>query len=149
MNGHYETPFGWIEYHIARQSFQRISWMDESPEEPTTHEDMTMFWKRWFRDPLTPLPYGFELRGTRFQRAVWSILQQIPVGQTRTYKEVAAAAGSPKAQQAVGQACKANPITLLIPCHRVIGTNERLTGYVGTTRISIKAQLLSWEQQFT
>jgi len=147
VNGHYETPFGWIEYRLDRQCFQRVSWMDEPPAAPTHHEDMNDFWLAWFQNPTTPCPYGFELHGTQFQRAVWSTLHQIPLGETRTYKEVAVQIGSPKAQQAVGQACKANPITLLIPCHRVVGTNDQLTGYVGTTRISLKAQLLAWEQR--
>ena len=149
MNGHYEAPFGWIEYRIDGHCFQHVSWMDEPPEEPTVHEDVSNFWLKWFMDPTTPCPYEFELHGTPFRRAVWSALQQIPLGETRTYKEVAIQIGSPKAQQAVGQACKANPITLLIPCHRVVGTNDQLTGYVGTKRIPIKAQLLAWEQRVT
>lgn len=149
MNGYYETPFGWIEYRIDRQCFQRISWIDEPLVTPTIHKNINNFWLRWFTDPTIPCPYGFDIHGTPFQRAVWSALQQIPLGETRTYKEVAVQIGSPRAQQAVGQACKANPITLLIPCHRVIGTNDQLTGYVGTKRIPIKAQLLRWEQRFT
>ena len=149
MNGHYETPFGWIEYRLDGQCFQRVSWIDEPPTTPTIHEDVGDFWLRWFQDPTTPCPYEFELHGTQFQRAVWSALQQIPLGETRTYKEVAVQIGSPRAQQAIGQACKANPVTLLIPCHRVVGTNDQLTGYVGTKRIPIKAQLLAWEQRVT
>ena len=81
-----------------------------------------------------------------FQRAVWSQLIQIPMGQTRTYKQIAVDVGSPNAQKAVGQACKANPIALLIPCHRVIGKNDRLTGYVGKTLLSKKSHLLEWER---
>jgi O-6-methylguanine DNA methyltransferase len=62
--------------------------------------------------------------GTDFQRAVWSALQNIPRGQTRTYGEIAKAIGRPKAVRAVGSACGANPLPLFIPCHRVIATGS-------------------------
>ena len=146
MIGHYRTPFGWIEYEINGVSLHRVSWLDTVPN--PTREDSVFheFLNQWFIDPTTICIYTFELNGTDFQRAVWKQLQKIPLGHTKTYKEVAIAIGSPKAQQAVGQACKANPITLLIPCHRVLGKNDRLTGYVGTKLLSTKQRLLEWER---
>jgi len=69
--------------------------------------------------------------GTDFQRAVWEALRRIPPGQTRGYGEVAGEIGSPRAARAVGQACGANPIPLLIPCHRVLAAGGKLGGFSG------------------
>ncbi|HEX7862829.1 MAG TPA: MGMT family protein [Verrucomicrobiae bacterium] len=80
---------------------------------------------------------------TEFRRRVWSILQQIPAGQTLTYSAVAARLGQPSASRAVGGACGANPIPLLIPCHRVLGSNDSLTGFSGG--LHWKRRLLSLE----
>jgi O-6-methylguanine DNA methyltransferase len=84
-----------------------------------------------------------DLRGTRFQLEVWRALLQIPRGETRTYGEVARAIGRPKAVRAVGSANGANPIPILVPCHRVIGSNGSLTGYGGG--LELKRRLLSLE----
>ncbi len=69
--------------------------------------------------------------GTGFQRRVWSALQRISTGRTRSYSEVAATIGKPKAARAVGSACGANPIPVLIPCHRVLAANKKLGGFSG------------------
>ncbi len=90
----------------------------------------------------------FELRldpnGTGFQKAVWSHLLTIPFGVTRTYGEVARAIGSPESSRAVGAANGANPIAIIIPCHRVIGASGKLVGYGGG--LDLKAKLLEFEQ---
>lgn len=80
--------------------------------------------RREFRLPLEP-------EGTAFQRKVWAALQTIPYGETRSYKEIAAQTGNEKACRAVGMANHRNPIGILIPCHRVIGSSGKLTGYAG------------------
>lgn len=69
--------------------------------------------------------------GTPFQQRVWSALRQIGLGKTKSYSEIAAALGSPKATRAVGNACGANPIPLLIPCHRVLASGGKLGGFSG------------------
>ena len=138
-----------MEYQIEEQRLLRTSWMTTTPVDPIVDSSFNEFWMDWFDNPNTDCPLPFTLCGTPFQRTVWSQLLQIQLGQTKAYKDIALAIGSPNAQQAVGQACKANPIALLIPCHRVLGKNDRLTGYVGTTLIPIKAQLLEWERGFT
>lgn len=69
--------------------------------------------------------------GTDFQRSVWKALRAIPAGETRTYGQLAAAIGSPKAVRAAGLANGQNPIAVIVPCHRVIGANGTLTGYAG------------------
>nr|AGS51828.1 methylated-DNA--protein-cysteine methyltransferase [uncultured bacterium contig00066] len=85
------------------------------------------------------------LHGTEFQIKVWKALQKIPYGQTRSYGEIAALTGNPKASRAVGMANNRNPIPIIIPCHRVIGSNGSLTGYAGG--LELKRQLLDLEKQ--
>ena len=72
-----------------------------------------------------------ELEGTEFQKKVWQALQKIPYGQTKTYGQIAKEIGKKKAVRAVGNANHNNPIAIIIPCHRVIGANGKLTGYHG------------------
>lgn len=74
---------------------------------------------------------GVRTAGTAFQRAVWAALRAIPAGQTRSYGQLAAAIGAPRAVRAAGLANGQNPIALIVPCHRVIGANGTLTGYAG------------------
>lgn len=91
------------------------------------------------------LPIRFV--GTRFQEEVWCALLEIPYGETWTYTDVAKMVGRPKACRAVGLANNRNPIPLIIPCHRVIGTNGRLTGYGGG--LDVKQTLLDIERART
>ncbi len=92
--------------------------------------------RRDFDLPLAP-------KGTPFQQAVWAQLCEIPYGEVRTYGQLAAALGKPKACRAVGGACHCNPIGIIIPCHRVVGADGSLTGYAGG--IDIKRYLLELE----
>ena len=85
--------------------------------------------------------------GTEFQRTVWTALCTIPVGQTRSYKDIAVAIGNPKGVRAIGLANGANPIGIVVPCHRVIGANGTMTGYGGG--LSRKAWLLKHEGAVT
>ncbi|GAC1656173.1 MAG: methylated-DNA--[protein]-cysteine S-methyltransferase [Candidatus Dormibacteraceae bacterium] len=84
-----------------------------------------------------------DSRGTLFQEAAWTALEQIPYGQTRTYGQLAAAIGRPAAVRAVGAANGANPVPLLRPCHRVIGSDGSMTGFGGG--LDLKLQLLRLE----
>ncbi|MFD2703909.1 methylated-DNA--[protein]-cysteine S-methyltransferase [Salibacterium lacus] len=70
-----------------------------------------------------------DLYGTAFQKAVWNALYDIPYGETRSYKDIAEAVQSPKAVRAVGMANNKNPVSLVVPCHRVIGSNGKMVGY--------------------
>lgn len=85
----------------------------------------------------------FTVQGTNFQKQVWQALCEIPYGVTTTYKVIAQKIGNPKAVRAVGTAIGANPLSILIPCHRVIGTNNTLTGYAGG--LEMKKKLLKLE----
>ena len=86
-----------------------------------------------------------NLQGTEFQTAVWRTLQNIPFGETRSYKDIAAAIGRPKAVRAVGMANNRNPIVIIVPCHRVIGSDGSLTGYGGG--LPLKQRLLELENR--
>jgi AraC family transcriptional regulator of adaptative response/methylated-DNA-[protein]-cysteine methyltransferase len=81
--------------------------------------------------PPTEFPPLDVTRGTEFQQRVWRALQKIPLGQTRSYGEIATLIGKPNAVRAVGGACGANPIPLLIPCHRVLAANQKIGGFSG------------------
>ncbi|KAF5040240.1 Methylated-DNA--protein-cysteine methyltransferase [anaerobic digester metagenome] len=88
--------------------------------------------------------FPYEFQGTDFQKKVWHALCDIPYGETRSYKQIAEAVNSPKACRAVGMANNKNPITIAVPCHRVIGTNGKLIGYAGG--IDMKRALLELEK---
>lgn len=92
-------------------------------------------------------PWRYQVQGTPFQEAVWKELTTIPYGSTVTYKELAARIGRPLAVRAVGGACRVNPIAVMIPCHRVLGSTGALTGYAGRGQVKIKQQLLELEQK--
>jgi O-6-methylguanine DNA methyltransferase len=101
---------------------------------------------RYFNDRIeTFSEVPVNLRGTPLQSEVWSALREIPTGETRTYGQLAAALGRPKASRAVGHANSLNPVGIIVPCHRVIGASGKLTGYAGG--LHRKEWLLRHEQQ--
>ena len=85
----------------------------------------------YFAGDLREFNIPLDLRGTEFQRRVWELLLPIPYGETRSYSQIADALGRPKASRAVGQAIGTNPVAIIVPCHRVIGTSGGLVGYGG------------------
>lgn len=89
--------------------------------------------------------FPYLLQGTEFQQKVWQALCHIPYGETRTYGEIAAAVGNPKAYRAVGMANHRNPILIAVPCHRVIGANGKLVGY--GSGLDMKEALLQLEKK--
>jgi O-6-methylguanine DNA methyltransferase len=96
------------------------------------------------RKPLPVIPVDLG-KGTQFQQKVWKALRRIPFGETRTYGQIAAEVGKAGAPRAVGQACGRNPIPILVPCHRVVGSNGKPGGYSGG--IHIKMALLEIEHE--
>jgi methylated-DNA-[protein]-cysteine S-methyltransferase len=102
--------------------------------------------ERYFADPEFRFTLPLAPGGTAFRRRVWDALSQIPVGESRTYGELARQVHT--APRAIGGACGANPIALVIPCHRVVGTHGSLGGFMGVTEgdpIAIKRWLLAHE----
>lgn len=86
-----------------------------------------------------------RLTGTAFQQEVWAALCEIPYGATATYGDIARCIGRPRACRAVGMANHRNPVPIIVPCHRVIGTGGALTGYGGG--LAVKSYLLAWEKE--
>ena len=84
-----------------------------------------------------------KCEGTSFMKQVWDIISEIPYGKTLTYGQIAAKLGKPKAARAVGLACNRNPVPIIVPCHRVVGSNGKMTGYAGG--LELKESLLSLE----
>lgn len=105
------------------------------------YEELVEYFKGTRKDFSVPL----NPKGTDFQRNVWNVLKTIPYGETRSYGQVAAEAGNPKAARAVGMANNRNPILIMVPCHRVIGADGSLTGYGGG--LGLKEHLLNLERE--
>ncbi|HVB42058.1 MAG TPA: methylated-DNA--[protein]-cysteine S-methyltransferase [Streptosporangiaceae bacterium] len=101
--------------------------------------------RAYFSGEFTSFDLPLALAGSPFQRTVWAQLRQIPYGQTISYGELARRIGQPAASRAVGLANGRNPVSIVVPCHRVIGANGRLTGYGGG--LDRKQYLLALEQR--
>lgn len=101
--------------------------------------------KQYFAGKNKVLDFEVELQGTEFQKAVWHQIANIGFGETMTYGEIAEAIGNPKAVRAVGGAVGANPVPLVVGCHRVLGAAGKITGYSGGDGLPTKRWLLSLE----
>lgn len=99
--------------------------------------------KQYFEGNRRSFDLPIQPKGTEFQKMVWNELSKIPYGETKSYKDIALAIGNEKACRAVGMANNKNPIPIIIPCHRVIGSNKKLVGYSGG--IDVKEKLLNIE----
>jgi methylated-DNA-[protein]-cysteine S-methyltransferase len=97
----------------------------------------------YFAGTLRRFETPLDMQGTAFQKSVWRQLEGIPFGETRSYRQIAEAIGAPQAVRAVGAANGANPVPIVVPCHRVIGSSGKLVGYGGG--IELKKKLLSLE----
>jgi len=99
----------------------------------------------YFEGKLKSFSIPWDPKGTLFQKRIWQALSDIPYGETRTYGEIGARIGAPKASRAVGRACNQNPIAIIIPCHRVVGKDGKLTGY--SAGLEKKRWLLEFEKK--
>lgn len=114
------------------------------PADAGAFADVAEQLEAYFDGSLTEFDVDLRLEGTDFQRRVWAALRTIPYGETRSYGEVAAQIGAPGASRAVGLANGRNPISIIVPCHRVVGSTGGLTGYGGG--IDRKRTLLALER---
>lgn len=103
--------------------------------------------RAYFAGGLRAFSVPLDMQGTEFQRSVWNQLTKIPYGETRSYAQVAEAVRRPKAVRAVGAANGSNPVAIIVPCHRVIGSSGKLTGYGGG--LPMKKRLLELEGAWT
>jgi methylated-DNA-[protein]-cysteine S-methyltransferase len=133
-NETFETLERWVKKHVAGAVWVH----DRSKMDPYVQQ-----LEEYFRGRRKEFTCPLDIRGTPFQVRVWHALIQIPFGAVTSYSEVAERIGHPAAVRAVGAANGANPIPIIIPCHRVIGKNGMLTGYRGG--VDVKAQLLRLE----
>lgn len=144
-----ETPVGKLCIGEENGCITRVTWnqipADAVEEETelirTCKEELDEFFqgkRKAFDLPLAP-------KGTAFQKKVWAALEEIPYGETRTYKDIAVTVESPKGVRAVGMANNKNPIAILIPCHRVIGSGGKLVGYAAG--LEKKTWLLELEER--
>ena len=149
---YYDYPIGCLGILEENDQLLAVSWKEDFipydfPIKETelihkAHQQLCEYFegkRKNFDLPLNP-------QGTDFQKACWEALQQIPYGQTQTYAQQAVNIHHPKACRAVGGANHRNPIMIIIPCHRVIGSHGQLTGYRGG--VSVKQTLLTLEKQY-
>jgi len=146
----YVSPLGVITYQV-KEGFLVSMTIDDLDVEIENNEKskkidktLEMYFNNKLRDFNIPL--AFE-KGTPFQKQVWNELLKIPYGESRSYQDIANLIDNPKAVRAVGQACKKNPIGIVVPCHRVIGKDGSLTGYSGKNYTHIKKILLDHEKK--
>ncbi len=133
-----------LELRAARWMDPGVSVRQEAPGEflATVRKALDRYFT--FSEPLPSLPLKWY-RGTAFERAVWRELQRIPFGETRTYGEVAARIGRPRAARAVGGACAKNPMAIVVPCHRVVAGGGRWGGF--SSGLATKRFLLRLESR--
>ncbi|BFT31889.1 methylated-DNA--[protein]-cysteine S-methyltransferase [Alteromonas sp. D210916BOD_24] len=130
---HIATSQGTVQVNANERGVTAIGFVDtidEASPSALTQEacaQLTAYFDRKLRQFDLPL----AAQGTAFQLKVWHALQQIGYGQTASYLDVATAIGNPKSVRAVGSANGRNPIAIVVPCHRIIGSNRTLTGYAG------------------
>ncbi len=140
------TPLGMMETTATKNAVKAIYFVDHA--KPRDANSVTQLVKtqlsEYFQGTRQDFDLPLDADGTEFQKTVWKALLTIESGQTCTYGDIAKQIGNPKGMRAVGLANGKNPLTIVVPCHRVIGANGKLTGYAsGTDR---KAWLLNHER---
>lgn len=145
---YYRRPEFCLEIEIEEESILRIGFCEQALNELVEgafERSIVRQLDAWFALELQDFDLAFFATGTVFQLKVWEATRRIPYGHTLSYQELATKIGHPRAARAVGTALKHNPIAILIPCHRVIGTDGRLHGFAGS--LPVKQYLLNLEQQ--
>lgn len=145
----YESPCGRLLLGVHGQSLCLCDWMtgdrietsmrrinrhltvSQCADDKTLYDRAARMLDEYFAGKRRQFDLPLLLCGTEFQQRIWKVLPQIPYGETVSYKDVAQRAGSPEGVRAVASAIGANPLSILIPCHRIIGADGTLTGYAG------------------
>jgi len=150
----FASPVGTLTLVASDAGLVAILWEDDAPDRVrlgalanTPDHPLLVQAERelgeYFAGRLTRFSVPLDMRGTDFQKSVWRALLTIPFGETRSYAQIATQIGRPTATRAVGAANGRNPISIIAPCHRVIGTNGTLTGFAGG--LAAKEYLLGLE----
>ena len=132
--GYYNSPIGILEIITSGDAVISAMFVDEVKESTGEQEILKGVIKQfdeYFKGTRSEFEIKCEVHGTEFQEKVWKSLVEIPYGVTLSYKELAINIGNEKASRAVGKANSKNIISIIIPCHRVIGSDKSLTGYAG------------------
>ncbi len=145
------SPVGTLTLQFNEQALEAIHFGDVEIEGyeimQTPLSDRTVLeLEEYFEGKREVFTIPLSLQGTPFQKQVWEILKEIPIGETRTYKDIAQLIGHEKAYRAVGLANNKNKIPIIIPCHRVIGSSGKMVGYAGG--LEIKETLLKLEAEY-
>jgi methylated-DNA-[protein]-cysteine S-methyltransferase len=140
-----KSPVGNLAAIVSAHGLQELKRTSEDLKPPKTPfgRQVRDEIKDYFAKKLTKFDVKLDLQGTDFQKNVWSQLRKIPYGSMVSYGHVAHRLGKPKAARAVGLANHHNPVSIIVPCHRVIGAKGQLTGYAGG--LDMKAYLLQLE----
>ncbi len=133
---HFKTKIGWLEISGSDDGIHGIFFIDEPAEKITdrTHPLLSVCQQQlaeYFRGKRKKFDLKLAPEGTEFQRRVWRELSKIPYGVTVAYRDIAVALGNKNNVRAVGNANGKNPVSIVVPCHRVIGSNGKLIGYGG------------------
>jgi len=151
-----KSPVGRLKLIASERGLAAILWENDDPKrvrlaplvEDENHPVLLKAEHQlndYFAGKLKKFSLRFDFAGTEFQKKVWRALATIPFGETRSYGDIARQIGRPKAVRAVGAANGRNPISIIVPCHRVIGSNGKLTGFAGG--LEAKAFLLKTESE--
>jgi len=151
-----ESPVGALKLVASDKGLAAILWENDSPRrvplsglvEDNKHPVLLKVERQlqeYFAGSRRAFDLPLDMRGTAFQKDVWEALLAIPYGETRSYGQLAKQLGRPSASRAVGAANGRNPISIVVPCHRVIGSTGKLTGFAGG--LDIKARLLNLENE--
>ena len=150
-----ESPVGELRLFASDKGLVAILWENDSPRRvrlgeavvDDRHPVLVETEKQlgeYFAGKRKTFSVALDMRGTRFQKNVWEALVAIPFGETRSYGQLALQLGNPRASRAVGAANGRNPVSIIVPCHRVIGSSGKLTGFAGG--LDTKARLLGLEK---
>lgn len=151
-----ESPVGALKLVASDKGLAAILWENDSPRrvpmtgliEDGKHPVLLKAehqLKEYFTGSRKTFDLPLDMRGTTFQKDVWEALLAIPYGETRSYGQLAKQLGRPSASRAVGAANGRNPISIVVPCHRVVGSSGKLTGFAGG--LDVKARLLDLEKK--
>jgi methylated-DNA-[protein]-cysteine S-methyltransferase len=137
----FESPIGSLEIKAEEKGILEVNFVEKSglmrppggaaADGPEVLRACLSQLEEYFRGKRTSFSLPLRLEGTAFQKKVWAALLRVPFGKTTTYGAIAAAVGNTRAGRAVGGANHRNPVSIIVPCHRVIGSDGRLTGYGG------------------
>jgi methylated-DNA-[protein]-cysteine S-methyltransferase len=145
---YYKSPYGMLKIVTSDTALLEIDFTDRKD---SSKEDSPIIMKEairqldeYFGGKRKNFSLKIDMKGTDFQKIVWTAMSKIPYGKTASYKDLAVSAGKPKAARAVGGACHRNPISIVLPCHRVVGSDGSLTGFGGG--LDLKEKLLNHEK---